>query len=302
MHSMNDWDDLRIFLAVARHGSLSAAATHLEVNHSTVSRRLAAFEARLGVRLFDRLPDGVSLTDAGQGMLETAGRIEADFAALNRQLIGRDAQPVGLLRVTAPEALVAHVLLPQIAEFNRRYPAIEVSLIAADEPLSLYRHEADVAIRATRQPPETLIGRRLCGQAMALYGAEHYLAPLIGSARRLPKRATLTWVGQVGDGTTPRWVKAHLPNAQPGCRVDSKLATLAAVKAGLGVAPLPCRLGDVEPTLRRLPGVAPWSDHDIWLLTHLDSRQNARISAYREFMLESFSREKALFEGGCPRP
>ncbi|MDZ4348403.1 MAG: LysR family transcriptional regulator [Xanthomonadaceae bacterium] len=298
---MNDWDDLRVFLAVARHGSLSAAAVRLNVNHSTVSRRLAAFEARLGARLFDRMPDGLVLASAGSDMLETAERIEADFAALGRRLADRDSTPSGVLRVTAPEALVARVLLPQLPEFNRRFPDIEVGLIAADEPLSLYRREADVAVRATRRPPETLVGRRLCGQAMALYGADRYLESTIGSARRLPRRVELAWIGRVDDPAPPGWVQAHLPRARLGCRVDSKLAALAAVKAGLGVAPLPCRLGDDDADLRRLPGIASWTDIDIWLLSHPDARNNARVAAYRQFAVELFEAEKDLFEGRRPR-
>ncbi len=149
---MTDWDDLRFYLAVARHGSLSAAAGRLEVNHSTISRRLAAFETQLGVQLFDRLPNGTRLTRAGREILDTAHRIEADMAAIEQRLGDRDLSPTGLLRVTAPEALVTRVLAPRVAEFNRRYPDIELGLIAADEPLSLYRREADVALRAAALP------------------------------------------------------------------------------------------------------------------------------------------------------
>jgi DNA-binding transcriptional LysR family regulator len=290
-----------VFLAVVRRRSLSAAAAQLEVNHSTVSRRLAAFETRIGLRLFDRLPDGMSLTLAGQDMLESAQRIENDFAALGRQLANRDSRPLGILRVTAPEALVARVLVPQLGEFNRRFPDIEVNLIAADEPLSLYRREADVALRATRRPPESLIGRKLCGQAVAIYGADCYLDARIGPAGRAAKRHGLCWIGQVGKQNPPDWVTTHLPQADPGCRVDSKLSLLAATKAGLGVAALPCRLGDTEPELRRLAGIPPWTDLDIWLLSHPDSRNNGRVAAWREFALEAFERERGLFEGQCPR-
>ncbi len=299
---MDEWDDLRFYLAVARHGSLSAAAGRLGVRHSTVSRRLSAFEERLGVRLFDRLPDGMALTRAGHDMLEAAQAIEASFAGLERRLMDGDARPSGPLRVTAPEMLVARVLLPRLGEFNRRYPEIEVALIASDEALSLHRREADIAIRATARPPTTLVGRKLCGHAATLYGSREYLDAALPNARRSSSEPALAWIGRANEVNVPDWVELHLPGARLACRVDSKPATLAAVKAGLGVAPLPCRIGDIDAELRRVPGVAPWSELDIWLLTHPDLRQNARVKAFRSYALEVFLAEKDLFEGRVVSP
>lgn len=287
---MRDWDDLRFFLAVARHGGVTAAAARLKVNHSTVSRRIAALEAATGAALFDRLPDGYALTAAGAAVLERAQTVEEAMAAVAMALSAHDTQLQGPLKVTAPVAFCTHVLTPLLAEFLRRHPAIEIALVPSDDVARLSRREADVAIRATRQPPENLVGRRLCGQATAVYGAHAYLAEIgrTGGPHR--------WVAGLDDGPPPA-VEAAFPPVRTVCRVDGKLAALAAVKAGLGLGVLPCRLGDNDPALCRLPGFAPAPAPDIWLLIHPELRHLPRVRAFADYIYQAFKAEAVLFEG-----
>lgn len=163
-----DWDDLRYFHAVAEAGSLSAAARSLSVNHSTVYRRIAAFEAREGVALFDRIDGRYVLTAAGEEMRASSGRIAEEVDTLSRRLSGRDLRLTGTLRVTTTDSLAAEFLGPHIAGFVHTYPGIELELVIDTQHLSLSRRQADVAIRPTSVPPETLIGRRVAELAFAV--------------------------------------------------------------------------------------------------------------------------------------
>ena len=143
-----DWEDLRYFLAVARSGSLTDAARELCVSYSTVSRRLATLEEGLGTRLFDRLASGYQLTGAGAEMLESARRMEAEFAALSRRVQGRDARLAGRLRVATTDAL-ASTFMPELAAFTRRYPEIELDLVTTPAPAELALREVEVALLVT---------------------------------------------------------------------------------------------------------------------------------------------------------
>ncbi|HED18017.1 MAG TPA: LysR family transcriptional regulator [Gammaproteobacteria bacterium] len=169
------WDDFRTMLAVCREGTLSGAARLLGVNHSTVFRRVNALEDKLGVRLFERLPEGYAMTEAGESVREAGERIEDEVFGLSRKLVGRDLGLHGTLRVTAPDAFAIKRLTPLLVRFSKRYPDIRLELSMANHYLDLTRHETDVAIRATTTPPETVIGRRLCALVTTVYGAGLYL-------------------------------------------------------------------------------------------------------------------------------
>lgn len=156
-----NWDDLRVFLAVARAGSLSGAARALSVNHSTVFRRIGAFEAALGVRLFERQSDGYLLTPAGEELRDGALRIEEEIASLSRKVAGQDLRLSGAVRVTTIDMLAFGLLPRHLARFRDAYPGIEIELVVGNTMLNLSRREADVALRVGNTPPETLVGRRV---------------------------------------------------------------------------------------------------------------------------------------------
>ena len=173
---MFEWSDLRPFLAVARAGSLSAAARALGVNHSTVFRRIAALESALDVRLFDRLPNGYCLTAAGEEMLARAERVEAEVLGIDRRIAGQDVRPQGSVRVSTADT-IAYGLLPRhLMSFREANPGITVELAVESRFVNLTRREADVALRPSRDPDGDMVGRRVSDIAFAVYGAPEYFA------------------------------------------------------------------------------------------------------------------------------
>ena len=294
----NNWDDLRYLLAVARHGSLSAAARVLGVNHSTVLRRVTALEQAMGAQLFDKLPGGYALTAAGEEMHRVAQKMEEDLTAANRLLSGRDTQIRGSLRVTTVDILTLYILPRHIAAFRRIHPDLRVDLMAAEASLSLTRREADVAIRATNRPPENLVGRAVSGLAFAVYGA----ACLLGQGPEAEDFDRHPWVGldESFDHTNlARWMKRTVPASAIGYRVNSVAGLVEAVRAGVGLGLLPCGVVDRDPAFRRIGAPVPEADAKLWLLTHEDLRHMGRVRAFLDFMADALSRERDLLEGRC---
>ncbi|MCC2690037.1 MAG: putative HTH-type transcriptional regulator [Rhizobiaceae bacterium] len=291
-----DWDDLRYFLAVARAGTLSGAARTLDVNHSTIFRRIAAFEEHLGVRLFERLPNGYVLTPAGGQMQKVALRIEDEIASLDRRLAGQDNRLTGTVRITTIDMLAIGVLPRHLAVFRAAYPDIEIDLTISNSLLSLTRREADVALRVSRDPPETLVGRRVSRLVFAVYGSPDYCA-----RRAESELGRHDWIGFDSEhAALERRFAEFLPAVRPVLKVNSVAVAIAAARAGIGLAVLPCGLADMEHDLHK---VAPLPDEftlDLWLLTHEDLRTTARIRAVLDFVADRFSAEADLFGGMRP--
>jgi len=295
---MKDWDDLRFFLAVARKGSIRGAAALLEVNHSTVSRRIDAFEKKLGARLFERLPSGYFMTHAGEGMRQSAESIEAEFHAIDRRVVGRDAKPSGLLRVTLLDAMAQKLLMPDIVQFNRAHSGIELELVASDSTANLSKREADVAIRISNDPPDSLVGRRVVKLATASYASVDYLARMA----RPDGKSDLTWIGWDDPVSDPQWVRdGPYPEIPARNRINHSMLQLEAAKAGMGMAVLPCFLGDAERSLRRVAPERATPLWEIWLLTHEDLRRTARVRLFMDFMANAILAKKDLLEGRCPQ-
>ncbi len=293
-----NWDNLRIFLAVAREKSVRGAAADLGVSHSTISRRIDAFEQDLGVRLFERLPDGYVLTPFGEDMLQTARRLEDSVNGLERRVLGQDARLRGDLRVTMPDLLAAKLLMPDLVAFGEDYPDINLEVAISYTPFDLRRREADVAIRITRDPPEPLVGRKIITYARATYASRDYLAR--HDVEREPEKTA--WIGWDDRSRHPRWVRdSAYPNAPVRGRLNNALVQLAAAKAGMGLAMLPCFMGDTEHDLLRVPPGRPEPAWDIWILTHEDLRATARVRAFMDYMAEAFLGHRDLLEGRLPQ-
>ena len=294
---MKNWDDLRYFLAVARKGSIRGAAAGLKVNHSTVSRRIDAFEKKLDVRLFERLSTGYLITQAGEEMLQSAEQVEGEIAAIDRRVVGRDARLSGLLRVTLHESLAQKLLMPDLAVFCETYPGIELELIVSQSMANLAKREADVAIRISNDPPDTLVGRRVLKYAAAIYASKDYLSRHDFTCGG----KNLTWIGWNDAVSDPQWVRdSPYPEAPARNRIFNPQAQLEATKAGMGLSMLPCFMGDTEPTLRRVPPATTSPGRDIWLLTHEDLRNTARVRRFLDFMAEAMLAKRDLIEGRCP--
>lgn len=294
---MMNWDDVRFFLAVARSGSIRAAATSLGVNHATVSRRIAGLEARLDVRLFEKMPTGYVVTPASEEILELAEQMEAQVNAIERRVYGRDAGLTGKLRVTLPQVLATDLIMPDLGHFARAHAGIELEIITSYEALNLTKRQADVAIRLVYQnesPPEHLYGRKLVSVHRAVYVSESAYDEAIESA-------AIRWIRKEEDGWLPGWaVSASQAQEGPGYVVNDVLVQRTAVREGLGASLLFCFIGDRDLGLRRLP---PGTSHpygDLWILTHGDLRHTPRVRAFTEFMAEAIRSKRSLLEGHMP--
>lgn len=296
---MMNWEDMRYFLAVARKGSVSGAAKVLGVNHSTVSRRITAFEKQLGVRLFERLPGAFVTTAAGEDILTAAEHMEDEVAGAERRILGQDTRLGGVIRVTAPDSVINKLLMPDFAAFLSAYPDIELQIVASDNPMNLNKREADVAIRVTDHPPENLIGRRLLKLAHAVYGSTEYLACHPEVTAKDPD--VLTWLTQDDGANKPKWLADNFSQARARSRMDSPLVLVEAAKAGIGMAQLACFIGDTEPNLRRVPGAVAETGWDLWILTHSDLRATVRVRTFINFMVAAINRHRDLLEGRLAR-
>lgn len=281
------WDDVPVFLAVVRAGSLSGAATALGVNVSTAQRRLNAFEEGLGSRLFDRSPTGLKSTPAGRALLPLAERVEDDMATLLRVVAGRDAAPEGPVHLTAPETLVA-LLVEPLAELRARFPGIDLRVSFADRYFDLARQEADVAVRPSPTPPEDALGRRVAAVAWASYApvgvADPAALPWASFTDALAHLAAVRW-----------WQGAH-PEPQVLLAVNSVAAMHRVIGAVACRGLLPCFIGDADPDLKRLEPLLPRASA-LWLLMHRDLRRTARVRAVADHLWTALRRHRELFEG-----
>ncbi len=300
-----EWGDLRIVLAVFREGTLSGAARRLGVTHSTVFRRLGAIEEQMGARLFERFRDGYLPTPAGETAAETAARLEDEVLTLERRLSGQDLRPSGVVRIATTDTL-GTILMRHLPAMRAAHPEIRLEVAISNAMANLTRREAEIAIRPTPEPPEILVGRRVADIAHAIYGSRVYLSRhedkdlLVHDWIALDDALASTVIG--------RWIHDNLATARIACRVDALPALRDAALAGLGLALLPCYLGESTPALRRVAQKTMTEPRSaLWLLTHEDLRRTARIRATLDFLAKALASERALFEGrrtkaSSPRP
>lgn len=287
-----NWDDLKIFLAVAEAPSMRVAAKNLQVSHSTVSRRIEALEADLGVRLFDRMPDGYRLTQSGDELLPVALTMEESLHSFGRNVVGRDDELKGQVCVTVPDVIAITFFMPFFAEFMRAYPDIQLKIHDSFEVFDLSRREADVAIRFTNKPPEHLIGRKLGNMHQAVYATRDYLDKHDPST----PDSTAKWIGWGTPEDRPSWVaRSPFPDLGVAGHFNNMMIQYQATKEGLGLGYFSCVLGDADPDLVRLSEPKP--SLEVWLLSHRDLRAAARMKAFRQFMIKRQSRFAAALAG-----
>lgn len=285
------WDDARIFLAFAREGSFSKAATRLGVRHSTVSRRIHALEAKLSTTLIERRATGYVLSDAGEQLRQTALRIENELLAFEAESSGQDADVAGELRVTAIANMASSVLMPLFARFVSAYPRIDLRVEVTNTSVRLAERDADVALRQTNAPGETLIGTRLATVASAVYGSAAYCRAV--QAKEAPER----WIGVDCCDYHRTWTRQARPEVDHGLCVDDTSLTVAALREGMGVGYLPCFLGDADADLVRFREPEIRHNLGLWLLYHRDLRNTRRVTLFREFMQREIRALAAVFDG-----
>jgi DNA-binding transcriptional LysR family regulator len=292
------WDDLRLVKAIAEARSLPAAATSIGINHSTAFRRLKQIEDTLGIALFEKHRSGYTLTAAGEEIASLASRVDEDIAAVTLKLAGQDIAPSGELRVATNDSLLINLLTPLFAAFQTQYPGVRLDILIGNQAHNLARRDADVAIRATDNPPENLTGRRAARIAWALYGRQGDFP--IGAPRddaRLRERRWVSLGEQLGALMVVKWMGAHIPPESVAYKVNTVLGLAEAVEAGAGIGHLPCFIGDARPSLTRLGQPVPEFGSDLWLLTHPDLRHSARVRVFLDFLAAQIAKRRTFIDG-----
>ena len=293
-----EWTDLRFFLEAVRGGNLSAAARTLNVNYTTVGRRLDALQHGLGATLIQRTPDGLTLTRAGEAVRELCEKIEAAALEIERRAAGHDRELAGTVRLTATETLAARFLVPAMAELRRRHPEIEIDLIPDYRMLDLSRQQADLAMRNARPADPHLVCRRVGGFAITLYASHDYLA-----SRGRPRRGAglgghdlVSWTYLL-PARRSQFMGEALGGAHIVFRSNSTLALMRAVAEGFGIGFIPCYLADEDPRMVRIwPEVAPHMQK-LWLIHHEDLRRTARIKLVADAIAAAMRSEARTLRG-----
>lgn len=285
---MLEWDDLRSFLAIARHGNLSAAARALKVTQTTMGRRLEALHGRSGARLLQRTPTGFVLTSAGELVLGAVERMEAEALAVERAISGEDVRLAGRVRIATVEAFGARILTPILARLQSRHPGIVVELDTDTRSISLSRREADIAVRLAEFQQHDVVVRRAGQMAFGVYATPGYLAARGAPdfAAGAPGHARITLQEDLLTLPEGRWFTALTSSAETVFLANSRDAQLCAAQSGLGLVCLPRYLLDDVAGLDRLRTPEPAPSRGIWVGVHADTRHTARIQAVLEALHE----------------
>ncbi|MEW6991149.1 LysR family transcriptional regulator [Colwelliaceae bacterium 6441] len=285
---MHNWDDFRYFWAVANSGSYSQAAKQLKVNHSTVSRRIQTLEQSHGVKLFERTQQGYQLTQAGASIYEIVEKLHNDSLKASRVLQGQDARLEGNINITMPHDVFEFLLAKPLKEFSQQHPAISLNLMVSNGLRNMANREADIAVRITPSPPDYLIGTQVTQLQHGLY-----------QCKNLPVTEHTPIVVWSGINEMPTWATEHFENPKLVLKIDDLFSMYQAVKAGFGIARMPCFLPDIigDIAVQRLPILLPRSDWGVWILHHEDLRQSAKINHCKNFLKDSIIQNISYFSG-----
>jgi DNA-binding transcriptional LysR family regulator len=297
---MFDWNDLRHFLAVARHGSTIAAAKSLRLSQSTVHRRIAELEKRIGRHLVIRHATGYRLTEFGAELRPLVEQVEKAVGAIERYLAAADETPTGAVRVTCSESIGYRLVQSQLLEtFHNRHPGMRVELVMSDHFLDIAKGEADVAIRAGIPNEETLVGRKIADVPWALYGSRAYLERngRIARIEDIAAHAVIGFDGDIREHHAAKWLRSVAPSARIAARSNTVPGLLMSVRSGAGLAPLPMPLAMREVELERVLGPLPGLYSPIYLLTHPDLRHVPRVSAFFEFIVTEIEQVRSVLTG-----
>lgn len=294
-----DWNDLKTFLVVARTRRLTAAATKLGADHTTVGRRIASLEKDLGTVLFHRSPTGYALTEEGERLLPAAEAMEAAALGAQGELDAADGSVSGTVRIGAPEGFGSYFLAPRLCRLSDRHPELEVQLVAIPGVFSLSKREADLAVTLSAPTEGRLTARKLTDYRLGFYASADYLASnapiqdladlkdhrLVGYIEDLVYTPELDYLAQLGIEQPPRLKSSNL------------IAQLKATAAGAGVCVLPRFVAAAEPDLRPVLSEEVALTRSFWLIGHEDLRGLPRIRAAADFVAEAVRDARSVFEG-----
>lgn len=284
------WDDLRTILMLVRHKTLAGAAEALGVNYTTVARRVRRAESSLGIDLFERLADGYRPTGSAHVVALHAQAMESEEHTLRRNLRGAEDQLSGTLTITAPQLLISNFLAPVLDKFGRMYPLIDLCVLARNDHLDLKRLEADLAIRISQNPGDTLKGLRLLKQERASFAS-----PLVAERIATDPSAMIDWVVHEKRPFVPSGLKPEYPNNRVRFRFDDMVAMLGAAQAGLGLIRMPIYLGKGAGGLVQVPVLPPQPYTDIWVVGHPEIWPSKKVRAFRDVLVAHCKQNQRIF-------
>lgn len=300
MDALGDLNDLRFVSAIANAGTLAGAARRLGVNHATVFRRLDAMESHLGVRLFERGGGRYTPTPEGEALAKAGAQVEETASQALRKVAGRDLRPSGVVRLTTTDTLAQTLVPSMLGPLRTLCPEISVHIHTTNELQNLSKRDADIAIRPLSQAPDHLLGRRIGVVGYAVYGERQALMAWRGESSQWPEWSEAPWIA-VDDSLSQHrslaWLARHVSIAIVAIRCNSFMSVAHACAAGLGLAVLPCFVGDSMPALQRVGGRLEELDTDAWLLTHADLRDTARIRVVLDVLQQGFQLSRDVLAG-----
>lgn len=291
-----NWDDVRVFLAVARAGQILGAARRLELNHATVSRRIAALERALGAKLFRRLTTGSELTSEGERFLGVAERMEADMIAARAEIAGESDEIAGVVRIGAPDGFGVTFLAPRLGVLTERYPNLSIQLVPVPRSFSLSRREADIAITVERPTEGRLVASKLVDYSLSLYGSRAYVDKY-GIPETVDDLRNHRLIGYVPDlliSLSLDYGPEFMPDWQASFAVSSALGQVEAVRSGAGIGILHTFIARAHDDLVPIP-VAPPIRRAYWLVYHETVRPLRRVQTVSAFIAETVEAERSRF-------
>lgn len=287
-----DWDNIRHFLHVVHAGSVLKASQQLGVNQTTVSRRINALEEQLGNKLFDRSVNGWLITAVGERLIATAEQMKEEANTIERFALAESQELNGRLRLTVGDICTQQLVMPAIELFIKKYPEVDLEILATRNELNLSTRDADIALRATDKPPENLVGKRIATLAFAIYANKKLFKKIINNNFSAP---CITWIGD--SHTRPPWIEKSFPSTPRIYRTTELGIMHQMTKQGLGIAQMPCALCDPDPKLIRIPAKYIEPGWGLWILSHVDLRTTARVRIFKDFLQHELNKNIDLIEG-----
>ena len=291
-----DWDNIRVFLSVARAGQFLAAARQLRVDHGTVSRRIGALETSLGVRLFDRQTTGCVLTAAGERLYESAEEVEAQLLRAQGDLSQSDVELSGTVRIAAPDGFTTLFLCSRLGKLKAKYPSLTIQLVPMSRTFSLSKREADLAITIERPEEGRLAVRKLVDYSLHFYAAKDYLAAngTPTNAAELTRHTLVTYVQDLVFADQLTFMPELYGPGYSRLECASAVGQLEAVRGGVGIGILHDYAAHRDPQLQMvLPEIA--FERSYWIITHVDLRRLSRVRAISDFIIEEVGAHRAIF-------
>jgi len=294
-HAGLEWNDLSLILAICRTRSVAGAARALGKTRSTIFRNINAIEERTGVRFFDRFDSGYVMTDAGRAAMEHAEVVEAEVRRLELKVLGQDQRLSGRIRISCMDAFAADEAPTIVANFRKLHPGVQVDVSPSYDPANLGKREAEIAIRATRKAPDTAFGRKVSPFRFALYSTEAYMTNAgdrpLGEHDFCFVEGTAAWL------VPTVWKTKEEGDRRAVFQCSGAHSVLNATALAMGIALLPCYAGDMDERLIRVSDPISNLDMELWVLTHPDLRNSAKIRALMSFLYNDLGMRADLWSG-----